>query len=361
MILQMQSAMTGGMKPRSRIRTFLTFGGTAVVLCLLLWSITRRTSKFDSGYRVIMGTFARMVVVADSQKTAAAAVDTAFERIAEIEQQFSTYQTDSQISRVNRKAAVEPVKVSKAVFELLEKAKRFSELTGGAFDITVKPLIDCWQHAGQAGIEPNDAQFDQTLSAVGYEKLILDANTMCVQFAANDMKIDLGGIAKGYGIDEAVQILRESEGVFGAMVDIGGDIRCFGKAPGKQRSWRIGLQDPNVAADDMQTAPLAVLEMHDAAVTTSGDYRRYSLVEDKRHSHIIDPRTGRSAERLASVTIIAPKAVDADAIATAVSVLGKEKGLELIESLDNVEAILIDENDRSKMIFSSGAKKLLAE
>jgi FAD:protein FMN transferase len=157
-------------------------------------------------------------------------------------------------------------------------------------------------------------------------------------------------------VDKAVEAMTK-RGALGGLVDLGGNIRVFGQAPGGQEHWRIGLQDPNVAPDQLGgSQPLLILALTDASVATSGHYRRFTPVEGRTQSHILDPRTGAGAGALASDTIIAPDALSADALSTAVSVLGLEKGLALIERLPSVEAILIPANEGGSPIYSSGAK-----
>jgi thiamine biosynthesis lipoprotein len=267
---------------------------------------------------------------------------------------MSYHRPDSELNRVNRLAAKSPVVVAALTFDVLQKAVHYSELSGGAFDITVGPLVDLWRAAADANAPPSDADLAQARRKVGYEKLVLDQEQMTVRFAVEGMRLDLGGIAKGFAIDKAVAALKQG-GALGGMVDIGGDIRCFGLPPEEQRYWRIGLQDPTKASDDFAPSrPLLVLKLSEGAVTTSGDYRRFTEVAGQRQSHIMDAATGRAANQLASVTIIAPAATTADALATAVSVLGAERGLALIKSLDEVEAILLPAGDNTDIILSTG-------
>jgi thiamine biosynthesis lipoprotein len=173
------------------------------------------------------------------------------------------------------------------------------------------------------------------------------------------MRVDLGGIAKGYAIDKAVEAMRKG-GAVGGMVIIGGEIQCFGLPPAGQKNWRIGLQDPDKAKDGFDAGtPLLVLHLTDAAIATSGHYRRFVTIGGKRYSHIVDPESGHSNESLASVTIICPSSTDADALATAVSVMGKEKGLALIETIPQTEAILITSAPKYEIIKTGGAEKYI--
>jgi thiamine biosynthesis lipoprotein len=174
------------------------------------------------------------------------------------------------------------------------------------------------------------------------------------------MRVDLGGIAKGYAVDQCVEAMQK-HGALGGLVDLGGNIRCFGQPPQGQQHWRIGLQDPRVAPDEFAgPGPLLVLNLMNQSVATSGDYRRFVNVQGQRQSHVIDTTTGKGADKLASDTIIAVDATTADALSTAVNVLGQEKGLALIERLPSVEAILIPAGTEISLVYSDGARTYLA-
>lgn len=312
----------------------------------------------DSGMREVMGTFARVVAVAADSNTAKGCIEAAFAEIKKTEKLMNYHKSDSEISELNRDGFARAVKVSKPTYEVIEKSVKFSKLSGGAFDITIGPLVDLWHSAEEANSLPTDAELRRVHSNVGYDKLILDANETSIRFAAKEMRVDLGGIAKGYAIDKAVEAMRKG-GAAGGMVDIGGEIRCFGSPPGSQNAWRIGLQDP-VANNVMNAGkPIFVLRLTDSAVATSGYYHRFVTIGGKKYSHIVDPESGQSSESLASVTIICPNAADADALATAVSVMGKEKGLALIETIPETEAILITSPPGYKVIKTSGAEKFI--
>ena len=313
----------------------------------------------DSGMHEVMGTFARVVAVAADSNTAKRCAEAAFAEIEKVEKRMSYHKSDSEISELNRDGFRRAVKVSKSTYEVLQRSIEFSELSCGAFDVTVGPLVDLWHSAQDTNSLPTDADLLQASSKVGYDKLILDANETSVRFAVEGMRVDLGGIAKGYALDKAVEAMQKGRAV-GGMVDIGGEIRCFGSPPAGQNIWRIGLQDPAVAKDAMNTGkPLLILRLTDAAVATSGDYRRFVTIGGKRYSHIVDPKNGHSSESLASVTVICPSATDADALSTAVTVMGKEKGLALIEQMPGVEAILITPAPEFKQIQTTGAEKFI--
>ncbi|MFA5239974.1 MAG: FAD:protein FMN transferase [Phycisphaerae bacterium] len=322
-----------------------------------IWTAGR--VNVDSGMRVEMGTFARVVAVAADSDTANGCIESAFAEIEKIDKTMSRYKSDSEVSELNRDGYGRAVKVSKSTYDVLQRSVEFSKLSGGAFDVTVGPLEELWHLAEEANSLPTDAELQQVRSRVGYDKLVLDANETSVRFAADGMRVDLGGIAKGYAVDKAVEAMKKG-GALGGMVDIGGDIRCFGSPPAGEEMWRVGLQDPDKAKEGFDAGtPLLVLNLADAAVATSGNYRRFVVIKGKTHSHIIDTKTGYSSEELTSVSVICPLAIDADALATAVTVMGKEKGLALIETIPQTEAILITSPPEYKLIKTSGAEKFI--
>lgn len=311
----------------------------------------------DSGYQLVMGTFAHVVVVADDSAAARKCVKVALEEIRRVDALMSDYKSDSEISRVNAQAADKAVQVGEATYQVLKRSVVFGKLTGGAFDITVGPLVELFRKAKKDGVAPSEEQIAQARASVGFEKLGLDDEHRTVRFAAQGMRLDLGGIAKGYAIDKAIEGAQRC-GATGAMVDIGGDVRCFGTPPGGREHWVIGVQDPNSAVEDLGGGGLLLtLKLTDAAVATSGDYQQFVIIEGERYGHIMDRRTGTSAEGLSSVTIVADNATDADALATSVTVMGANEGLALIEKLPETEAILISSGPEYEITKTGGAAR----
>jgi thiamine biosynthesis lipoprotein len=344
----------------TKLNTRITIGIIAgLFLISALLFRPKAPVKIDSGYREVMGTFARIVAVATDKETAKKSIKAGFKQLEMVDNLMSDYKSNSEISRVNRDAYKGSIKVNESTFKVLQKAIYFSELSEGAFDITVGPLVDLWRFAAEANSVPTEAELQQARSKVGYEKLLLDANEVTVRFAIDGMRLDLGGIAKGYAIDKAVEAMQKGGAITG-MVDIGGDIRCFGTPRRGKDAWRIGLQDPNKPEDWFGASePSLVLKLTDAAIATSGDYRRFVLIDGQKYSHILDTKTGRGSKALSSATIICKNAIDADALATAVSIMGAEKGLALIEKLPETDAILIPSQSPYKFIKTSGAEKYL--
>ena len=310
-----------------------------------------RLRSASSGYRIVMGTFANITAVAADSKTTKICVEAAFSQLKRVDGLMSDYKIDSQLSQVNRDAFKEPVHVDDDLFEVLRIAGEYSRQTDGAFDITVGPIVNLWRQAEEIKRLPTEAQLAQARSKVGFEKIVLDAQSKTVRFAVDKMRLDLGGIAKGYAIDLAVEAMQKG-GAIGGLVDVGGDVRCFGPPSDNKESWLVGLQDPT--ADDRL---LLALKLRDMAVATSGGYRRFAEVDGKRYSHIINPAAGASADELVSVSIVVRTATAADALATAVSVLGREKGLELVDSLAETEAILVPAGETSELIHTEGVRQ----
>lgn len=336
---------------------FLVFAFCLSAALYFLVSAEKKV-QIDSGHRLIMGTFARIIAVAADSRTAKKCIEAGFEQIESVDDSMSDYKADSELSRVNRQAHERAVKVSEPLFEVLQKSAAFSRQSGGAFDITVGPLVDLYRSAEKKGAAPSKNEIAEAKSKVGFEKLKLDEQNRTVKFAVDGMRLDLGGIAKGYAIDKAVEAMQRC-GAVGGMVDIGGDIRCFG-VPKDEDKWLIGLQDPSGTEAGISTGKLLLtLELADAAVATSGDYRRFVLIDGKKYSHIIDRETGTGVEGLSSVTIICKNATEADALATAVSVMRQEKGLKLAESLAGTEAILISPAPKYEFIQTSGAQQYI--
>jgi thiamine biosynthesis lipoprotein len=349
----------------NRPKQILAYAAVMVVCAAGAFSILRKEpalGQYDGGHRLVMGTFARVVAIAESGREAARCAEAAYNEIKRIDGLMSDFKSDSEIGEVNRDAFRRPVQVGEETFEVVQRSIEFSRLSAGAFDITVGPLVDLWKAAADANSEPNDAELDGAKARVGYEKLIVDSADRTIRFQVDGMRLDLGAIAKGYGVDKAIEVLK-AKGAQGGMVEIGGEVRCFGQAPKGKTAWTVGLQDPantSVLPGDA-AALLMVLQLDDAAVATSGDYQQFVIVEGKRHSHIIDTKKAIGAEGLSSVTIIADNCTDADALATAVSVMGAEKGLRLIEGFEGAEAILVGPGPKYEMTQTSGAQEYIRE
>jgi len=303
----------------------------------------RYYTQFDT-----MGTYARFEVVSTDEDRATQMLHSAYKETQMVHVLMSTYRDDSDISRLNRNGAQKAVEVADMTYDALELAKKMSEQTGGAFEPTYAPLRTLWRGAQSEDKLPSQEDLEETRKLVGSDGLILEDGK--ARLARKGMEVDLGGIAKGYGIDQATEKFIEL-GAEGAMVNIGGDMRVVGKR-GDGRPWKIGVQCPDGAEE---YCPI-YLALQDVAVATSGDYARGYSIEGERYSHILDPRTGRPVSNAPSVTVIASSAARADALATAISVMGPEKALSMVEGTDGVECLLLVRTgkDKVKKYASSG-------
>ncbi|MBN1457482.1 MAG: FAD:protein FMN transferase, partial [Sedimentisphaerales bacterium] len=239
-----------------------------------------RFKTASSGTREVMGTFANLVAVAPDSKTANECVEAAFSELVRIDEMMSDYKPDSPLSQINKNAFKEPVPADKEIMEVLSLSKKYSELSGGAFDVTIGPVVDLWRSCQKQGRMPTDKELAEAKAKVGYEKLILNQSDNTVKFAVEGMRLDLGAVAKGYAIDAAVSAMKIA-GAAAGFVDVGGDVLTFGVPPKPKKHWLIGLQDPT-----KEDGLLLILKMNDMAVATSGDYQRYEQIEGKKYSHI---------------------------------------------------------------------------
>ncbi|WP_240339384.1 FAD:protein FMN transferase [Marinobacter sp. BW6] len=261
----------------------------------------------------------------------------------QVDEQMSRYREDSEVSRLNRNAASGPVAVSASLFEVLDKAQEVSMLSNGAFDVTFGSVGYLYDF--RAGKKPTDEELRSGLPRVNFRDVILDQDAQTVEYRQAGIRVDLGGIAKGYAVDLGIERLV-SLGIRHARLSAGGDMRLLGDKRG--RPWYVGIRDPRSEGRNA-----VVLPLEDVAVSTSGDYERFFVDEagDRVH-HILSPETGKSVQGVQSVTIIGEDALTTDGLSTAVFVLGPEKGLEMIERLPGIDVVVID--DQRMMHVSEG-------
>ncbi|WP_440953390.1 FAD:protein FMN transferase [Methanococcoides sp. FTZ1] len=286
--------------------------------------------------RSLMDTTVTILIYDSDGEHAVHTIDKAFERVAYTDSILSTYSNESQASILNEQSKLEGA--SPDLIYVVERSTYFSEISEGAFDITIMPILDLWASKFSPGgtyQPPTQEEINTTLELVDYRTIDIEGNNITME---PGMKIALGGIAKGYAVDQAVEVLI-SEGITSCFVDAGGDGRYIGTKPDGSH-WTVGLQNP-----DKQGDFITVMQLEDMAVATSGNYERY-FSDAAKVSHISDPRTGYSVNELISATVIAETTMDADALATTVFVLGEEQGLQLIESLEGVECLIITSDKR---------------
>ena len=251
-----------------------------------------------------------------------------------IDRQMSRYREDSELSRVNREAANGPVEVSDSLFTVLQQALRISELSHGAFDISFGSIGYLYDF--RARQQPSDEELAEGLAKVNYRSVVLDPSANSVRFLDEGVRLDLGGIAKGYTVDRGIDILK-SFGIRHARLSAGGDLRLLGDKRGKP--WIVGIRDPRSESRNAMVLPLT-----NVAVSTSGDYERFFFDDNnERVHHILSPATGKPAKGVQSVTILGDDSITTDGLSTAVFVLGAAKGLEMVNRLKGIDAVIIDE------------------
>ena len=285
----------------------------------------------------LMGSRFDITVVAKDPVEANKYIDLAINEITRIEQLISSWDPKSQTSEINRNAGIKPVKVDSELFDLIQRGIGISKLTDGAFDISYASMDKIWKFDGSMTEMPSTDSIKASVSKVGYRNIILDKENNTVFLKLKGMKIGFGAIGKGYAADKAKNLLI-SKGLVAGIINASGDMNTWGKQPDGSE-WKVAITNPMD-----KNKVFALLPINNGAVVTSGNYEKYVTFNDVRYTHIIDPRTGYPATGIISVTVFAPKAELADALATSVFVMGIEVGLNRIEQLPQVECIIIDEN-----------------
>lgn len=314
----------------------------ASALLLLLALSVSAQAQWLTQERSIMGTEVKVTLWHADENLGKKAIAAAMAEMQRIDQTFSPYIESSELARLNQGAAKAAIKVSPEMALLLERSLHFSQLSEGAFDITFASLG--WHYDYRQKKQPDARQKQALLPAINYRFLRFNPSVPSVQYMHPNVRIDLGGIAKGYAVDRAIAVLQE-RGIAHATVSAGGDSRLLGDKLG--RPWLIGIKNPRPAAQQPEDVVLT-MPLDNVAVSTSGDYERFFIDEQTgvRVHHIINPETGDSARDLMSVSVLGPAAIDSDALSTAVFVLGVERGLQLINRLAEFDAVLIDAKGR---------------
>jgi FAD:protein FMN transferase len=294
----------------------------------------------------IMGTRITVELWAEDSAKGEQAIDAVLDEMRHIDTTMSTYKPTSEVSQVNDKAADGPMHISKELFDLLTTARQYSEITDGAFDITYASVG--YMYDFRKRVHPDDAQIAKALPAVNYRHVILDPKHQTVQFSQKGVRIDLGGIAKGYSVDRGIEVLK-ALGYTRAFVGAGGDSRIIGDRFGKP--WIVGIRDPMKGEGNV----IARIPLVDAAISTSGDYERFFDEDGVRYHHIIDPHTGHSASKVRSATVIGPYATRTDGLSKTAFVLGPDKALEIYNRLDDIDAIIVKVD--GSIVYSKGMQR----
>ncbi|MEC9487901.1 MAG: FAD:protein FMN transferase [Halanaerobium sp.] len=330
-------------KRRNRIIGIISL----LILLIILTGCGKGQTSGDSGYSLadvtqtsyLMGTLVQAKVYAPTKEKGEEVLDTAFQQMDALEKKMSLNIPASEIIRVNEAAGSKPVQVSEDTFLVLQKGLEYSKLTEGSFDISIGPLVKLWGIGTDQARVPSADEIKQKLKLVDYQSVLLQPEGQQVYLEEEGMVLDVGGIAKGYAADVTKEIFQEA-GIKHAYISIGGNVLVVGNKPDGS-PWKIGIQNPYRP----RGAYLAIVEVTDSTVVTSGDYERYFEENGVRYHHIIDPATGYPTRNgLKSVSIITHKSLNADALSTGVFVLGIERGLQLLERTPDVEGILITED-----------------
>ncbi|MDT0540379.1 MULTISPECIES: FAD:protein FMN transferase [Croceitalea] len=298
----------------------------------------------------LMGTRFEITVVAQNEDIGYINIDEAIAEIKRIEKIISSWDSNSETSQINKNAGLQPVKVSTELFELIERSKKISKITDGAFDISYASLDRIWRFNGEMKKLPSKEEIDKSISKINYNDIDLDKENSTVFLRKVGMKLGFGAIGKGYAADKTKALLI-SKGVLGGIINASGDLTTWGtKNTGEK--WMVGITNPLDTKKMFSWLPVI-----ESSVATSGSYEKYVVINDEKYSHIIDPRTGYPTKGVKSVTVFAKKAELCDALATAVFIMGRDSGIHMINQLPGVDVVVIDENNEinksSGIIFDS--------
>jgi len=353
--------VTYTIQPESRKYKIKKLPGMLIAIFILIHLAVGGCSFFfDDGnthtyQQFMMDTNVQVQIVADSKEQADRASQKVFKAMEELEQELDRGVKNSDVWKINQNAGHEPVQVNPETVEVIEKGKEIGEETGGAFDITIAPLVDLWGFYDPEGDDfeerarvPSEGEIKEVLPLVDYTKVELDRENQEVYLPESPMQLELGGIAKGYVVERGAEILRE-EGIDNAFINAG-DIRVIGNRE-DGNPWKIGIREPHSAPEDN----LARFKLSDAGVDTSGNYERYFKEEGTRYHHILDPETGYPARGLDSATGISSNTARADALSTASFIMGPREGLDFIEDAPDLEGVLVTEE--GEMLTSSGMEE----
>ena len=319
----------------------IRFAVAAALLLLASLSLPAR-AEWHERTEAIMGTRIYVEVWSDDAAKGEAGIDAVMADMRRIDELMSHYKPESQLSQINARAAQEPVQVDPELFDLIKLSTHYSVITEGAFDITyasVGHLYDFPHH-----VRPTEEQIKAALPGVNWRNMLLDPVNHTVRFEHQGMRIDLGGIGKGYAVDHGIGILQ-ARGFQHALVTAGGDSRIIGDRMG--RPWMIGIRNPDDKDKVVTRIPIV-----NSAMSTSGDYERYFDEGGVRYHHIIDPRTGHSASKVRSATILGPTATETDGMSKTAFVLGPEKALEIINRMPQYDAVFV--TPEGKILYSNG-------
>ncbi|UCG77461.1 MAG: FAD:protein FMN transferase [Nitrospirota bacterium] len=329
-----------------RYRPFLA----TVMIIALISGCSLGGERIYTDSRIAMDTIVTISVVSDSSKEASVSINKVFGEITKLSELANFYSEKSELTAVNLSAGKKPVKVSPELFEIIRLSLDIAGRTGGAFDPTMGAVTALWDFHDE--VLPDDTKLNEKAKLVSYKSVVLNDKKGTVFLKKEGMKIDLGGIAKGYAADIAIDLLK-GDGIESALVSVAGDIRAYGSKPDGS-PWMIGIRDPRPASPTENI--LAALPLQEMAISTSGDYQRFFIREGTRYHHLLSPKNGRPVKGTQSVSIISDKAVITDSMATAVFIMGPEKGLKFADKMGYL-AVIVDDNGR--IYISEGLRDVI--
>lgn len=306
----------------------------------------KTTDDFIREIRQVMGSYMTITAYFEDRQYLKKSIDQAFGEIKKIEALMTPFEETSELSVLNKAPKPGRYKVSDHIWNILNISGKLNEQTGGAFDVTVQPLYNLWKSAAHRNKLPTGEELAGALKSVGWNKIILHEDTKEVEFTVAGMELTFGGIASGYAVDLIANSFRKN-GIQNFLIDEGGDIFCSGR-PGKRSLWRIGVRDPLKKSNVIK-----VLSLTDMAVVTSGNYERYYKIGGKNYSQIFSPQTGLPVEQTVSTTVIAKDTVTSDGWATALMVLGADKGMQILRFKKDIEALIIYSDDGKLSVKST--------
>jgi len=289
---------------------------------------------------LLMGNQFEISAVSDNEENANKCIKAGIEEIKRIEKLLTTFHDSSETNSINRNAGIEAVKVSEEIFNLIERSIRISSITQGAFDITYGSIDkSLWNFDTQMKSLPDKDTAKEMVRLINYQNIVLDRENTTVFLREKGMRIGFGGIGKGYAAEKAKNIMQQL-GIASGIVNASGDLTTWGFQPNGEE-WTVGIANPNISGE-----VFSYLKISGLAVATSGNYEKYIMIDGKKYSHTIDPRTGLPVTGIKSVTIITKNAEIADAMATPVTIMGVKAGLHMINQMKDIEVVIIDDHDK---------------
>ncbi|NNC68802.1 MAG: FAD:protein FMN transferase [Gammaproteobacteria bacterium] len=317
-----------------------------ILACFIFFAFSSQLSaEWQTEDEAIMGTTIRVEIWHADADVRQKGIDKVLAEMDRVNRLMSPYIEQSQLSKINKYAHEGPIEVDQDLFELIEKSIEFSQLTNGAFDITYASVGHLYNYRKE--IKPTEEEVAAAKLLIDYKNLVLDKHQLSISYLKHGVKIDLGGIAKGFAVDQSIQHLRNL-GIKHALVSAGGDTRLLGDRRG--RAWLVGIRDPANTEE-----VIVMLPLQDEALSTSGDYERFFIEDGEKYHHIIHPTTGNSASEVRSASILASDSTTTDALSTSIFVMGPDKGLALLNILEGVEGVIVDK--QGKLYYSQGLEK----